>query len=65
MLKKKKKCELCKKNSLAKDPYAIEAMDENDQAYKILICDECAKLLTVISEKSEQMLQDRLTDESF
>lgn len=60
---KKEKCDLCN-NKLPKNPYMIEAVDENDQVeYTIKACDECGLLLSRISEKAYQVMSE-IADES-
>lgn len=51
---KKKKCRLCK-NNLPKSPAVIQL--ENGET--IEICEECERLLTTISEKYEEIMNEQ------
>lgn len=61
MLLKKNKCEIksCK-NSLPDDPAIIKLGE-----YEFKVCDECSKLMEVITDKYAEHEQQRIDNESF
>lgn len=53
-----KKCEVCKENKLPKDPFIVELILENNETVQFQSCEECARLLEVMRQKMEEVLDD-------
>lgn len=62
MFKKKEKCELCKEKNLSDKPYIIQAMDDERVEYELKACDECGLLLSRISEKANEAMQENYNE---